>query len=317
MEYFHAGWLWFNVFLAVLLALDLGVFNRKAHHITAKEAAIWTGIWVSLAAVFNAGVYFYMGTQSGLEWTTGYLIEKALSVDNVFVFAVLISAFAVPDEYRHRLLFLGVIGALVMRLSLIVAGAYLLEHWHWLFYVFGFLLIFTGWRMFASEEELSPERQPLLKWLLRKLPVSNNYEGAKLITHVDGRRVATPFLLALIAVETSDLIFAVDSIPAVFAITSDPFIVYSSNAMAILGLRSLYFVLADAMQKFHYLKHGLGVILMLVGVKMTVKDFVHIAPLWSLAVIVLVLGVSIYYSLKRPIPREGASEPKKELVGKP
>lgn len=258
------AWVWLNIVIAAMLALDLGVFNRKAHRVTASEAVLTTWIWVGAAMLFNAGVYYFLGTARGVEWTTAYVIEKALSVDNVFVFAILMSAFAVPEKYQHRLLFYGVIGALVMRLCMILAGAYLLDHFHWLFYVFGTFLIITGWRMFSTEEEFHPENQPLLRWIKAKLPISSDYDGSRLFTVINGRRLATPFFLALVAIEFTDLIFAIDSIPAVFAVTNDPFVVYSSNAFAILGLRSMYFLLSDAMDKFHYLKHGLGIILTLV-----------------------------------------------------
>ena len=309
MNLLSFNWLWFNLLLAVLLLLDLGVFNRKAHHVSSKEAVIWTCVWITIALIFNGGVYYFMGVQAGLEWSSGYLIEKALSVDNIFVIAIVMSTFAVPDEYQHRLLFLGVIGALVMRLGLILIGAYLLEHWHWLFYVFGAFLIFTGWKMFATEEEFKLDRQPLLKWMMENLPVSKHYEGMKLVTSVDGKLLATPFLLAVIVIETTDLIFAIDSIPAVFAITSNTFIVYSSNAFAILGLRSLYFLLADAMQKFHYLKHGLGMVLVLVGAKMALKDFLQVPPIWSLLAILIVLGAAIVYSIKHPGPADAETAP--------
>jgi tellurite resistance protein TerC len=295
------AWLWFNLFLAVVLLVDLGVFNRKAHKVTSKESAIWTGVWISLALAFNAGVFFLMGNEAGAEWLTGYVIEKALSVDNVFVFAILMTAFKVPDQYQHRLLFFGVVGALVMRLCLILGGAYLLQHWHWLFYVFGAFLIFTGWRMFSSEEELQPQNSPIMAWIQRVIPMSSDFHGSKMFVRQDGKLLGTPFLLALVCIEFTDLIFAIDSIPAIFAITEDPFIVYTSNAFAVLGLRSLYFLLADALSKFHYLKHGLGIILAIVGAKMVAKDVVHIPVLWSLLAIVGVLVGAILYSLKHPL----------------
>jgi tellurite resistance protein TerC len=310
------AWLWFNLFLAVMLALDLGVFNKNPHKVSTKESAIWTAVWVGLAFIFNAGVFYFMGTESGIEWMTGYVIEKALSVDNVFVFAILIASFRVPDELRHRLLFFGVIGALVMRLVLILGGAYLLQHWHWLFYVFGIFLVVTGVRMFATEEELQPEQSRIICWIKKTLPMSDDYDGSKLLTKDKGKLVATPFLLALVSIELSDLIFAIDSIPAIFAVTENPFIVYTSNAFAVLGLRSLYFLLADALTKFHYLKHGLGVVLSIVGMKMLFKDLVHMPVYWSLLAIVVVLAGSIVYSLKHPPREDNSSTPSPAVPSK-
>jgi tellurite resistance protein TerC len=304
-------WLWFNAFLAVMLALDLGVFNKRAHRVSAKEAMVWTGVWVSLAVAFNIGVYYFMGAQRGLEWTTGYLIEYALSVDNVFVFALLIASFGVPEEYRHRLLFLGVISAIIMRLSIILLGAYLVEHWHWIFYFFGLFLIFTGARMFSTEEEFAPRENAIVQWIQRRLPLTDGYVGGKLFVKNENRLLVTPLLMALVSIEVTDLIFAMDSIPAIFAITQDPFIVYTSNAFAVLGLRSLYFLLADALGKFHYLKHGLGIVLAMVGVKMLLRDVVHVPVLWSLIAIVVVLAASVVYSLRHP-PKQPTAEPADE-----
>ena len=297
-------WLWvgFNVFVLAMLALDLGVFHRKAHVVSLKESFTWTGVWVALALVFNAGIWHYYGSQKGLEFFTGYLIEKSLSVDNVFVFALLFSYFAVPPLYQHKVLFWGILGALIMRAIMIVAGAALITKFAWIIYVFGGFLILTGIKMIVKrEEEIHPERNPLVCWFKKLMPVTSDYRGDKFFVCENGIRMATPLFVVLLLVEFSDLIFAVDSIPAIFAVTKDPFIVYTSNVFAILGLRSLYFALAGVMDKFHYLKIGLGVVLSFVGVKMLLghtawKIDTHV----SLGVIVVVLAASIVVSLLRP-----------------
>ena len=297
-------WLWigFNVFVLCMLALDLGVFHRKAHVVTFKESIAWTVVWVSLALLFNLGVAHYMGDEKGLEFFTGYVIEKSLSVDNVFVFALLFSYFAVPPLYQHKVLFWGILGALIMRAIMIFLGAALIERFTWIIYVFGAFLILTGIKMIVKrEEEIHPERNPLVCWFKKLMPVTSDYRGDKFFVCENGIRMATPLFVVLLLVEFSDLIFAVDSIPAIFAVTKDPFIVYTSNVFAILGLRSLYFALAGVMDKFHYLKIGLGVVLSFVGVKMLLghtawKIDTHV----SLGVIVVVLAASIVVSLLRP-----------------
>ncbi|MCX6983047.1 MAG: TerC family protein [Verrucomicrobia bacterium] len=297
-------WLWigFNAFVLVMLALDLGVFHRKAHVVSFKESIAWTVVWVTLALLFNLGVAHYMGDQKGLEFFTGYVIEKSLSVDNVFVFALLFSYFAVPPLYQHKVLFWGILGALVMRAVMIFVGAALIEKFAWIIYVFGAFLILTGIKMIVKrEEEIHPELNPLVRWFKKLMPVTSDYRGDKFFVRENGIRMATPLFVVLLLVEFSDLIFAVDSIPAIFAVTKDPFIVYTSNVFAILGLRSLYFALAGVMDKFHYLKIGLGVVLSFVGVKMLLghtpwKIDTHV----SLGVIVGVLAVSIIVSLLRP-----------------
>ena len=297
-------WLWigFNVFVLAMLALDLGVFHRKAHVVTLKESLSWTAVWVTLALIFNLGIWQYMGPQKGLEFFTGYVIEKSLSVDNVFVFALLFSYFAVPQLYQHKVLFWGILGALVMRAIMIFLGAALIAKFAWIIYVFGAFLILTGLKMiFKKEEEIHPERNPLVRWFKKLMPVTNDYRGDKFFVKENGVRMATPLFVVLLLVEFSDLIFAVDSIPAIFAVTKDPFIVYTSNVFAILGLRSLYFALAGVMDKFHYLKIGLGVVLTFVGVKMLLghtawKIDTHV----SLVVIVGVLAISVIVSLLRP-----------------
>lgn len=295
-------WLWigFNVFVLAMLALDLGVFHRKAHAVSIKEASIWSVVWIILAMAFNAGVYFFSGPEPALQFFTGYLIEKSLSVDNIFVFGLLFTSFNVPAAYQHRVLFWGVLGALVMRGILIVLGTSLLDTFHWIIYLFGAFLIFTGVRMaFHKEEEVHPERNPLLKLVRRIVPVTHGYERDRFIVRRAGQVLVTPLLLVLLAVETTDLIFALDSIPAIFAVTLDPFIVYTSNVFAILGLRSLYFVFANAMAKFYYLKLGLAVVLSFVGVKMVLADIYHIPTTLSLAVIAAVLATAIVASVVR------------------
>ena len=297
-------WLWigFNVFVLGMLALDLGVFHRKAHVVTVKESLAWTVVWVALALLFNLGIAHYMGHAKGLEFFTGYVIEKSLSVDNVFVFALLFSYFAVPPLYQHKVLFWGILGALVMRAIMIFVGAALIEKFAWIIYVFGAFLILTGIKMIVKrEEEIHPERNPLVRWFKKFMPVTNDYRGGHFFIRENGVRMATPLFVVLLLVEFSDLIFAVDSIPAIFAVTKDPFIVYTSNVFAILGLRSLYFALAGVMEKFHYLKVGLGVVLSFVGVKMMLghtawKIDTHV----SLGIIVAVLAASIIVSLLRP-----------------
>jgi tellurite resistance protein TerC len=297
-------WLWvgFNVFVLLMLALDLGVFHRKAHVVTFKESLTWTTVWVTLALVFNYGIYHYMGPQKGLEFFTGYVIEKSLSVDNVFVFALLFSYFAVPPLFQHKVLFWGILGALVMRAVMIFLGAALITKFSWIIYVFGAFLILTGIKMIVKrEEEIHPEQNPLVRWFKKFMPVTADYRGDKFFVRENGIRMATPLFVVLLLVEFSDLIFAVDSIPAIFAVTKDPFIVYTSNVFAILGLRSLYFALAGVMDKFHYLKIGLGVVLTFVGVKMLLGHTAwKIDTEVSLFVIVTVLAISVVVSLLRP-----------------
>ena len=297
-------WLWigFNVFVLVMLALDLGVFHRKAHVVSLKESLSWTVVWIALAMVFNLGVWHYSGSQRALEFFTGYLIEKSLSVDNVFVFALLFSYFAVPSVYQHKVLFWGILGALIMRAIMIALGAVLITKFAWIIYVFGGFLILTGIKMIVKrEEEIHPERNPVVRWFKKLMPVTPDYRGDKFFVRENGVRMATPLFVVLLLVELSDVIFAVDSIPAIFAVTTDPFIVYTSNVFAILGLRSLYFALAGVMDKFHYLKIGLGVVLTFVGVKMILAHTAwKIDTLVSLAVILIILATSVVLSLIRP-----------------
>ncbi len=297
-------WLWigFNLFVLFMLALDLGVFHRKAHVVSFREAIAWTVAWVTLAMLFNMGIWYYAGAQKALEFTTGYVIEYSLSVDNIFVFAMLFSYFAVPPLYQHRVLFWGILGALVLRALMIVAGTVLITKFAWIIYVFGAFLILTGIKMIVKrEEEIHPERNPVVRWFKKLMPVTSDYRGDKFFVRENGVRMATPLFVVLLLVEVSDVIFAVDSIPAIFAVTKDAFIVYTSNVFAILGLRSLYFALAGVLDKFHYLKIGLGVVLTFVGVKMLLGHTAYkIDTLVSLGVIVAVLATSIIVSLLRP-----------------
>lgn len=303
-------WLWigFNLFVLSMLALDLGVFHRHSHVVSTKEAAIWSVVWISLAMAFNAGLYYfwdviapnsaYTNSEASLAFFTGYLIEKSLSVDNIFVFVLIFTFFAVPAAYQHRVLFWGIIGALLMRGALIAVGATLLKEFHWIIYIFGGFLIFTGIRMaLHRNEEVHPENNPLIKLLRRIMPVTENYEGDKFFIRRAGTLMATPLFMVLLMVETTDLIFAVDSIPAIFAITNDPFIVYTSNVFAILGLRSLYFLLANVIDRFQYLKLGLAFVLTFVGTKMVLVDIYKIPVGVSLGVVASILTVSIIASL--------------------
>jgi tellurite resistance protein TerC len=301
-------WLWvgFNVFVLIMLALDLGVFHRKAHVVSFKESISWTMVWIALAMVFNVWIWQHFGPQKGLEFFTGYVIEKSLSVDNVFVFALLFSYFAVPQLYQHKVLFWGVLGALVMRAIMIVLGAALITKFAWIIYIFGAFLILTGIKMVVKkEEEIHPENNPVVRWFKKFMKVTPEFRGDKFFVKENGIRMATPLFVVLLLVEVSDLIFAVDSIPAIFAVTKDPFIVYTSNVFAIMGLRSLYFALAGVMDKFHYLKIGLGFVLTFVGVKMLLAHTPwKIDTLLSLGVIVGILAASVIASLMKPKKQE-------------
>jgi len=301
-------WVGFNLFVLGMLALDLGVFHRKAHAVSGKEALTWSLVWVSLSLVFNVVIYFfwdrmmpnssYTNSEAGLAFLTGYLIEKALSVDNIFVFILIFSFFAVPAAYQHRVLFWGILGALVMRGILIVVGAALLEQFHWIIYIFGAFLIFTGIRMaWNHDENVQPDKNPVVKFFRKIMPVTENFEDDKFFVRRAGKLFATPLFLILLIVESTDLIFAVDSIPAIFAVTQEPFIVYTSNVFAILGLRALYFLLANVMDKFQYLKFGLSAVLIFVGVKMIIVDFYKIPVVVSLGVVAGILTISILASL--------------------
>jgi tellurite resistance protein TerC len=297
----HSIWLWvsFGAFILVMLSIDLGMFNRRAHSVSYKEAALWSTVWISLAAVFAGFIFFQFGKTRGLEFVTGYLIELSLSIDNLFVFILLFAYFKVPDKYQHRVLFWGVLGALVMRISMILIGAELIEKFHWINYLFGAFLVYTGLKMLhEGETEIEPSSNPIVKLVTRYVPIVHRYEEEKFFTVVDGRRTGTLLLLVLVIVEVTDLLFAVDSIPAIFAVTDDRFILYTSNVFAILGLRSLFFLLAQVIQKFAYLRVGLAVVLAFIGVKMLLGELGVDIPIGlALAAVVSILTLSVLASM--------------------
>ena len=297
----------FNVGVLAILAIDLGIFNRKAHAPSVKEAAAWSTVWISLSLGFAGVVYWQMGGQAALEFLTGYVIEYSLSIDNIFVILLIFSYFRIPDKYQHRVLFWGILGALIMRGAMIAAGAYLIARFHWIIYVFGAFLVFTGIRMATHDDsDIEPEANPILRLVRRLVPVTHDYRGQHFFVReppmpgMPATLMATPLFVVLILVETTDLIFAVDSIPAIFAVTRDPFLVYTSNVCAILGLRSLYFLLAGFIHKFHYLKLGLAVVLTFVGVKMLLGSVYHIPIQISLLVIAGVLASAVVGSMLFP-----------------
>lgn len=327
MEVSIWAWVAFLIVVLGLLALDLGVFHRSAHAVTMREAATWTVVWIVLSLGFNIGLYFWAGQAKAIEFLTGYLIEYSLSVDNIFVFVLLFTYFRVPAAYQHRVLFWGIIGALIMRGGMILVGAALIERFEWIIYVFGAFLVYTGVRMATekNEEEIHPDGNPLVRFFRRLMPVAKEMHGERFFIKIDGKRYATPLFIVLLIVESTDLIFAVDSIPAIFGITHDPFIVFTSNVCAILGLRSLYFLLAGVMDKFHYLKLGLATILSFVGFKMLlpllstplvgrtvgpwhIEHELHIPNLVSLSVIVLILTTAVVASLIRSRRLDSAPE---------
>ena len=302
-------WMWgvFTAFVVMMLALDLFVFGgRKAHKVSVKEAAAWSLVWVSLALLFNAGLWWYLqGTvgpevaeRKALEFFTGYLIEKSLSVDNVFVFLLIFSSFHVAAEYQRRVLIYGVLGAIVMRAIMILAGAWLVREFSWVLYIFGAFLVITGVRMLVmAEKQPDLEKNPVLRFARRHLRVSKKYNGEKFTVVKNGGRYFTPLFLVLILIEASDLVFAVDSIPAIFAITTDPFIVFTSNIFAILGLRALYFLMADVADRFHLLKYGLAMVLAFIGTKMLIAPWYHMPVAASLTVVAVLIGGSVVASL--------------------
>ena len=305
-------WTAFNLFVLSMLALDLGVFHRKSHTVSVREALTWTGIWITLAMIFNLFIYYYFDKEKAIEFFTGYLIEKSLSVDNIFVIIMIFSYFQVPTQYQHKVLFWGILGALVMRVAFILSGVELIHRFHWLIYIFGGFLIITGVRMIVSGDDtkLEPEKNPLIKLARRLFPVTPAFVGDNFFVKIDGKNWATPLFLVVIMIEATDLIFAVDSIPAILAISDDAFIVYTSNVFAILGLRSLYFALSGIEKYFHYLKYGLATILVFVGVKMCITDWYKIPTEVSLIVIVFVLAIAMVTSLVFPKkPEAPDSEP--------
>lgn len=291
-------WLSFAVVMTVMFILDIGIFNRKSHEIRFREALTWTLVWVSLALLFNAGVYFYLGPTKALEFFTGYIIEESLSVDNLFVFIMIFSYFHVSKIHQPKILKWGIIGALLMRAIFILVGIELIERFHWMIYVFGGLLVITGIKMaFGGEEKIEPEKNLLVRIVRKFVPITKRVRDDRFFIRKGGILAATPLFLTLLVVESSDVIFAVDSIPAVLAVTHDPFIVYTSNVFAIMGLRSLYYLLAHVMEMFVYLKLGISFILAFVGVKMLLTDIYHISIYFSLGMIVGVLTISILTSI--------------------
>jgi tellurite resistance protein TerC len=296
-------WILFNLFVAVMLALDLGVFHRRAHGVRFREALAWSAMWIALAGSFAVLVYFWHGRTPSLEFVTGYVIELSLSVDNLFVFLLIFRYFLVPAEQQHKVLFWGILGALVMRAIFILAGVGLIRRFHWIIYLFGALLVYSGIKFLRQENaNIHPEKNPVLRIFRRLMPVTKDYVDGKFFVRQRGL-YATPLLVALLVVETSDLLFAVDSIPAILAITLNTFIVYTSNVFAILGLRSMYFALATMMEVFHYLHYGLSVVLIFIGAKMLISHYYEIPTVVALLTVVLVLGISVGASLlfsKRP-----------------
>src|SRR5919109_2032690 len=305
-------WVWvaFNLFVLVMLAVDLGVVHRRSHEVKLTEALVWSGVWTALALLFNLGVYYWCGPQPALEFLTGYLIEKSLSVDNIFVFLLIFSYFRVPPAYQHKVLFWGILGALVTRAIFIVAGISLLQRLHWIVYVFGALLIVTGIKMVTEKDkEIHPEKNPVLKLFRRLVPVTERYQEDRFFVKRDARYAATPLFLVLLVVETTDVIFAVDSIPAILAITVDPLIVYTSNVFAILGLRALYFALTGAIRRFHYLHYGLSAILVFVGVKMLLTDIYKFPVAMALGVVAGILLIALVASTVRALRGQGGAAP--------
>lgn len=308
-----ALWAGFILFVLLMLALDLGVFHRKTHEVKFKEALTWSGVWISLALVFNLGIWWMFGSTPAMQFLTGYLIEKSLSIDNIFVFVVIFSALKIPALYQHRVLFWGILSALVLRAGMIFAGVAMLERFHWLIYVFGAFLIFTGAKLFLQRnKEEHPEDGAVMKLARRIIPSTPRFDGDRFFTLENGRKLATPLLMSLVLVELTDVLFALDSIPAIFAVTTDPFLVFTSNIFAILGLRSLFFVLAGAVEKFSYLKVGLSAVLVFVGAKMALVDVVKVPAALSLGIIALLLGGSIVASLMKARAQEAQPAPSAE-----
>ena len=294
-------WIVFAVLILTFLTLDLGVLNRRAHVIKLKEALLWTAFWVSIALLFCGGIYLFYGHQKAMEFLAGYLIEYSLSIDNLFVFLLLFRYFHVPQEYEHKTLFWGILLALITRGIFIFAGVALINTFHWIMYIFGVFLIFTGFKMALNKEtEVHPDKNVAIRLLRLFIPMTKEFAGARFFIIKQGKRLATPMLAVLLALETTDIVFAIDSIPAVLAITTDPFIVYTSNVFAILGLRSLFFAISGLMKIFHHLHYGLAAILSFVGIKMLIADFLKIPTGISLGVIAAILALSIISSLIWP-----------------
>jgi len=343
------AWVGFCVFILAMLAIDLGVFNRKPHEISYKNAAVWSAVWVTLALIFAGLLFGPLGWElfgderhtKAFEFLTGYVIELSLSVDNLFVFLLIFSYFKVPPKYQHRVLYWGVMGALVMRVTMILIGTELIDRFHWIIYIFGVFLVYTGVQMLRSDEiDIEPEHNPVVRFVTRFVPITRHYERRKFFTTIDGKRVGTLLLLVLIVVEVTDLVFAVDSIPAIFGITTDRFIVYTSNVFAILGLRTFYFLLAGVVEKFHYLKVGLGIVLGFIGVKMLLpllakilaagfhglgfeapvpylRSLKDIPIVFALGFVAFVLLASVVASLMWPRPADSDSDPAENIPHSP
>jgi tellurite resistance protein TerC len=302
-------WIAFNAFVVAMLALDLFVVHRDAHAVSVREATFWSVVWIGIAVLFGAGVWHVAGADKGLEFYTGYLIEKSLSVDNLFVFLVVFRFFRVDPAWQHRVLFWGIFGAIVLRAAFIFAGVALLQTFSWTMFVFGALLVATGVKMAIQDDDhFDPAKSRILRLVRKFVPMSHDYDGDRFFTIEDGKRIATPLFAVLVFIEASDVMFAVDSIPAIFGVTTDPFIVYTSNILAILGLRSLYFVLARMLDGFAYLKYGLAVVLVFVGIKMIIEPWVHIPVVVSLGVVAVCIAGSIVLSRFAPAPAEGPDD---------
>ena len=291
-------WAGFIAFIILLLTVDLGIFHRKSHEVKIKEALLWSAVWISLALIFNYGIYVFLGEEKALEFLTGYLIEKSLSVDNLFVFIMLFTFFDVQPKYQHKVLFWGILGALILRAIFIFSGVALISKFHWIIYIFGAFLVFTGIKMlFHKDEGIVPDRNPLVRLFKKFFPVSEQIYGSKFFVKLNSKTVATPLFIVLLVVEFTDLIFAVDSIPAILAISNDTFIIFTSNVFAILGLRALYFALAGITKYFHYLKYGLSAILVFVGIKMVIVGYYKIPIVYSLLTILGILLLSVLASV--------------------
>lgn len=305
MDHHNTLWLIFAILVPVALIVDLGFFQRRAHEVKVKEALMLSAFWIFLALAFNALVYYWQGEKTALEFLTGYIIEESLSVDNLFVFLVIFSYFGVKPVYQHKVLFWGIIGVIVMRGIFIFAGVALINSFHWIIYVFGAFLIFTAIRMvMKKDEEIHPEQNPILKIFRKLMPVTSDYEGSKFFVKRDGKLWATPLFIVVLVVETTDVVFAVDSIPAVLGITTDPFVVYTSNIFAVLGLRAMFFALAGVMRVFHHLHYGLSLILAFVGVKMLIAGYYKIPIAWALGVVAFILAASMLASVLFPKKEE-------------
>ena len=318
MDHSFLLWTVFNIFIIAMLVIDLAVFHKKEHEESIKEALIWTGVWITLALIFGVGIYYFMDPQTAMDYYTGYLIEKSLSVDNIFVFLLVFSYFQVPPKYQHKVLFWGIFGALVMRFLFIFVGVALLERFHWIIYIFGGFLVYTGIKLaFEKDKEVHPNENPVLILVRKFIPTVKDYYGSQFFVKKMGKLVATPLFVVLVVIETTDVVFALDSIPAILSITRDEFIVYSSNAFAILGLRALYFAVSGIMRLFHYLHYGLSAILVFVGVKMLIVDLYHIPTPYALGFVGGALAISITASVMYPKEEEEPEpEPKQKSLSR-